>query len=46
MNLSPRLQRNISYGFYQSGHMIYLNRSALDDYHRDLERWYAEATRS
>jgi carboxypeptidase C (cathepsin A) len=43
MNLSPRLQRNISYGFYQSGHMIYLNQSALDDYHRDLERWYNEA---
>lgn len=45
MNLSPRLARNISYGFYQSGHMIYLNQPALDNYHRDLERWYNEATR-
>jgi carboxypeptidase C (cathepsin A) len=44
LNLSPRLERNISYGFYQSGHMIYLNQSALDNYHRDLERWYAHAT--
>ncbi len=44
LNLSPELQRNISFGFYQSGHMIYLNQSALDDYHRDLERWYSEAT--
>lgn len=43
MNLPPSLQRNISYGFYQSGHMIYLNQSALDAYHRDLERWYREA---
>jgi carboxypeptidase C (cathepsin A) len=45
MNLSPLLQRNITYGFYQSGHMIYLNQSALDRYHGDLERWYAKATR-
>jgi carboxypeptidase C (cathepsin A) len=46
MNLSPQLQRNITFDFYQSGHMIYLNQSALDDYHRDLERWYTEATRT
>jgi carboxypeptidase C (cathepsin A) len=45
MNLSPQLQRNVSYGFYQSGHMIYLSQSALDNYHRDLEHWYSEATR-
>lgn len=43
MNLPPALQKNISYGFYQSGHMIYLSQSALDDYHRDLELWYAKA---
>jgi carboxypeptidase C (cathepsin A) len=45
MNLSPQLQRNISFGFYQSGHMIYLNQEALNKYHRDLERWYTKATR-
>jgi carboxypeptidase C (cathepsin A) len=43
MNLPPNLQKNVSYGFYQAGHMIYLNQSALDDYHRDLEHWYDEA---
>ncbi|MGH7737799.1 MAG: S10 family peptidase [Candidatus Tyrphobacter sp.] len=43
LNLPPDLQRNISFGFYQSGHMVYLNQSALDAYHNDLERWYDEA---
>lgn len=46
LNLPPALQKNISYGFYQSGHMIYLNQSALDAYHRDLEHWYARAVHS
>ena len=43
LNLPPNLQKNVSYGFYQSGHMIYLNQSALDAYHSDLEHWYDEA---
>ncbi len=42
MNLPPTLQRNITYGFYQSGHMIYLHLSALAKYHADLENWYAQ----
>jgi carboxypeptidase C (cathepsin A) len=46
MNLPPDLQKNVSFGFYQSGHMIYLNQSALDAYHRDLEHWYDEALHS
>lgn len=46
LNLPASLQKNITYGFYQSGHMIYLNQSALDAYHRDLERWYAGAVHS
>lgn len=46
LNLPPSLQKNITYGFYQSGHMIYLNQPALDAYHRDLEAWYARAVHS
>ncbi|HTX58693.1 MAG TPA: peptidase S10 [Verrucomicrobiae bacterium] len=46
LNLPPDLQKNVSFGFYQSGHMIYLNQSALDAYHQDLERWYDEALHS
>jgi carboxypeptidase C (cathepsin A) len=40
--LAPALQRNISYGFYPSGHMVYLHPAALAQFHADLERWYAQ----
>jgi carboxypeptidase C (cathepsin A) len=42
MNLPPQLQSNISYGFYQSGHMVYLHTPALAQFHDDLENWYAQ----
>ncbi|MBV8491648.1 MAG: peptidase S10 [Candidatus Eremiobacteraeota bacterium] len=38
--LAPALQKNITYGFYQSGHMVYLHPDALAQFHGDLERWY------
>ncbi len=39
--LAPAVQRNITYGFYASGHMVYLHPAALARFHADLERWYA-----
>jgi len=42
LNLPPELQKNISYGFYESGHMVYLHQQALAQFHDDLERWYAQ----
>lgn len=41
--LAPAIQKNITYGFYVSGHMVYLHPSALAQFHDDLERWYAGA---
>ncbi len=41
--LAPALRRNITYGFYESGHMVYLHPAALARFHDDLERWYAGA---
>lgn len=38
--ISPALQKNITFGFYRSGHMIYLHTAALAMYKRDLARWY------
>ena len=43
MNLSPTLQSNITYGYYQAGHMIYLSEPALAQYKADLARWYDSA---
>ena len=42
MTLSPELQSHISYGFYESGHMVYLHTPALAQFHDDLEHWYAQ----
>ncbi|MBV8197655.1 MAG: peptidase S10 [Candidatus Eremiobacteraeota bacterium] len=39
--LAPALQRNISYGFYDCGHMVYLHPESLARFRGDLERWYA-----
>jgi carboxypeptidase C (cathepsin A) len=43
LNLSPALQQNITYGYYQAGHMIYLSEPALAQYKADLARWYDSA---
>ena len=40
LGIDPRLQGNITYGFYPSGHMIYLNTDALAQWRGDLGRWY------
>ncbi|MGA9852432.1 MAG: peptidase S10 [Gammaproteobacteria bacterium] len=40
MGLDPSLQKNISYGYYQSGHMIYLHVPALEKYKADLAHFY------
>jgi carboxypeptidase C (cathepsin A) len=41
LTIPPSLQQNISYGFYESGHMVYLHPQALAQFHDDLENWYA-----
>jgi carboxypeptidase C (cathepsin A) len=41
--LAPAIQQNITYGFYDSGHMVYLHPEALAHFHADLERWYLAA---
>ena len=40
LQIQKPLLKNITYGFYPSGHMIYLNPDALAVFHADLERWY------
>lgn len=45
MGLTPELRRNISFKYYQSGHMIYLSQPALGAMKDDLDAWYDMATR-
>ncbi len=43
LGLDPAAQRRIEYGYYQSGHMIYLHVPALAKLHADLARFYDSA---
>jgi carboxypeptidase C (cathepsin A) len=43
LNVAPALQKNITFGFYQSGHMVYLNDDSLVQFKSDLSRWYDSA---
>jgi carboxypeptidase C (cathepsin A) len=40
--IPPSLQKNISYGFYDAGHMVYVHQPALAQFHDDLENWYGQ----
>ncbi len=40
MGLDASLKKNISYAYYESGHMIYLNVPALKKYKTDLAHFY------
>jgi carboxypeptidase C (cathepsin A) len=43
LGLDPALRRNVTYGFYPSGHMIYLNLPSLAALKRDLSAFYGSA---
>ncbi|HET6895059.1 MAG TPA: hypothetical protein VFH72_06725 [Candidatus Baltobacteraceae bacterium] len=45
LEIASPLRGNITYGFYQAGHMIYLDDAALAAYKSDLARWYDNALR-
>ncbi len=40
MELDPTLRGNITYGFYESGHMVYAHVPALAQFRADLGKWY------
>ena len=42
MGLDPSLDKNITFGYYQSGHMIYLNGPSRKALRADLGRFYDE----
>lgn len=42
MLLEPSLRNNVSFKYYPSGHMVYLNPDELARMHGDLAAWYRE----
>ncbi|HWG22147.1 MAG TPA: hypothetical protein VG225_16575 [Terracidiphilus sp.] len=45
MQLPPELRGNVQFGYYPSGHMIYLNVEALHQLRGDLEKFIGEAVK-
>jgi len=43
MELDPALVQNLQFGYYPSGHMIYLNTEALKQLKGDLAKFYDAA---
>lgn len=46
MMLPKKLQDHVTFGYYPSGHMIYLNVEALKSLKKDLDKFYDSATHS
>lgn len=44
MQLDPAVHKNVRFGYYPSGHMIYLNVDALKQLRGDLGQFYSTAT--
>ena len=40
MDIDPKLRGNLSFTYYPSGHMVYLNLEALHQFKQDLSRFY------
>lgn len=43
MPLDKQLRGNITHKLYEGGHMLYLNRAALEQLHGDMREFYAQA---
>jgi carboxypeptidase C (cathepsin A) len=40
LNLPPGIEKNITFGQYEAGHMMYTDPAVLAKIKADLDRWY------
>lgn len=40
IKLADSIKKNLSFTYYKSGHMFYLNESSLKQFHKDAAKWY------
>ena len=45
ISLDPTLLRNISTGYYEAGHMMYIDEKSLSKLHADVEKFMQDSTR-
>ena len=43
MMLEPSIRKNISFAYYASGHMVYIDQQADDKFHKDVDAFIASA---
>jgi len=41
--MPTELQKNVSYSYYESGHMVYVSESVLSKFHEDVARFVRES---
>jgi carboxypeptidase C (cathepsin A) len=39
MNLEPSVRKNVSFTYYEAGHMMYIDKKAREKLHRDMDAW-------
>ncbi|MCV4777324.1 hypothetical protein OFM21_31585, partial [Escherichia coli] len=44
MNLPPQLRRNISFGYYEAGHMMYIEKTSLRRLKEEVSTFIKSAT--
>ena len=43
MNLDPQLRKNISFQYYEAGHMMYIEKNSLKKLHNDAASFIASS---
>jgi carboxypeptidase C (cathepsin A) len=39
MGLEPSVRKNVSFTYYEGGHMMYIDKKANDKLHKDVDEW-------
>ena len=39
MMLEPPIRKNVSFSYYEAGHMMYIDKKAREKLHRDMDAW-------
>ncbi len=43
MQIDPSLRANLTYHYYESGHMVYINPAVIGQFKKDLDAFYDSA---